>query len=73
MTTAKLALNVGANATAVDSRLDRTVGRPVLPEMDCEDQGFGDVRDGCNNWPCYRTPLVRWRLGWRCPKCGGCY
>lgn len=50
------------------------VGRPA-PERnaDCEDQGFSRVSEGCNNWPCYRTPLVNWRLGWRCPKCGGCY
>ncbi len=57
-------------------RLDRGVGRLVperLVEEDCEDQGFSDVREGCNNWPCNGTPLVKWRLGWRCTKCGGCY
>ena len=52
---------------------ERPVGRPAPVENDCEDQGFSDVSEGCNKWPCNGTPLERWRLGWRCPKCGGCY
>jgi hypothetical protein len=42
-------------------------------ENDCEDQGYSSVADGCSKWPCNREPLVKWRLGWRCAKCGGCY
>jgi len=52
---------------------ERGESKLLVTEADCEDQGVSDVREGCNNWPCYRTPLVKGRLGWRCPKCGGCY
>ena len=34
MTTAKRAANEGTRATAVGSRLDRTVGRPVLQALE---------------------------------------
>jgi len=42
-------------------------------ENDCEDQGYSDVKDGCNRWPCKREPLTKSALGWRCTKCGGSY
>jgi hypothetical protein len=76
MTTATPTLEDAPAAPAVGIPLYPPVRR-LLPEHavenDCEDQGFSDVSDGCNKWPCRREPLVRWRLGWRCTKCGGCY
>jgi hypothetical protein len=45
----------------------------VPVENDCEDQGFSSAKDGCSVWPCVKEPLVKWSLGWRCSKCGGCY
>jgi hypothetical protein len=61
--------------TADAGPVERVVGRPVeqRTENDCEEQGYSDVREGCNKWPCNGTPLVQWRLGWRCTKCEGCY
>ena len=61
------------NEQALPGHVASIVGLGVSVENDCEDQGFSDVRDGCNKWPCNGTPLETWALGWRCTKCGGCY
>jgi hypothetical protein len=61
------------NAQTLPGHVASTVGLGVLVENDCEDQGYSNVSDGCNKWPCKREPLVRWALGWKCTKCGGCY
>lgn len=65
-----------ANSQAGASPVEQRVRRPVparAVENDCEDQGYSNVSDGCNKWPCKREPLARWALGWICTKCGGRY
>ncbi len=62
------------NAQALPGHVASTVGLGVfVVENDCEDQGYTSMSEGCNKWPCKREPLMRWALGWRCTKCGGCY
>lgn len=61
-----------ADAGRLEPRVGRLVPKRAV-ENDCEDQGYSNVSEGCNKWPCHREPLVRWALGWRCRKCGGCY
>lgn len=57
----------------------------LLPETDCEDQGFSRISDGCLLFKCQtwrrdklvRTNLVKveryGKLWWTCPKCQGSY
>lgn len=75
-------LSAGTAGADAETRIKRSGGeRPAerdrkgtdQAESDCEDQGYSNVAEGCNAWPCVRQPLERWSLGWRCTKCGGCY
>ena len=66
MTTAKRAVNVGKKATAVGSRIDRTVGRPV-PERAQLMRQLTNAQREVRTWPEWMTAnatMPRWMLEW---------
>jgi len=49
------------------------VQRFIQVEEDCEDQGYGSIKDGCVNWKCGRAPIKPDGKWLKCPSCGASY